>query len=272
MDGMNYAPVFSGTAAKVVGPGEFRFSVIGLDHGHVFAMTNGLLEAGAEIVGVYDDDRKKAEAFTERYPGVRLMEREEILSDNSIQLVVSAIRPDRRAGLGMEVMERGKHYFCDKPGMLKRKELEEVLTDKQVIYHSIELYPLSENLVSSLNYGELVWPEQKDRFQELHQVPWNQEVALSDRFILHKIEGDSNQCAFPTDIDLIYMDAFAPEKQPEMWSQPFYDKLYAHAANGAVLVTYCAKGDVRRGMQAAGFQMERLPGPPGKRHILRGRK
>ena len=126
MDGMNYAPVFSGTAAKVVGPGEFRFSVIGLDHGHVFAMTNGLLEAGAEIVGVYDDDRKKAEAFTERYPGVRLMEREEILSDNSIQLVVSAIRPDRRAGLGMEVMERGKHYFCDKPGMLKRKEVEEV--------------------------------------------------------------------------------------------------------------------------------------------------
>lgn len=147
--------------------------------------------------------------------------------------------------------------------LLTWKELEEVLTDKQVVYHSIELYPLSENLVSSLNYGELVWPEQKDRFQELHQAPWNQEVALSDRFILHKIEGDSNQCAFPTDIDLIYMDAFAPEKQPEMWSQPFYDKLYAHAANGAVLVTYCAKGDVRRGMQAAGFQMERLPGPPG---------
>lgn len=156
--------------------------------------------------------------------------------------------------------------------LLTWKEVEEVLTDQQVIYHSIELYPLSENLVSSLNYGELVWPKQKDRFQELHQTPWNQEVALSDRFILHKIEGDSNQCAFPSDIDLIYMDAFAPEKQPEMWSQPFYDKLYAHAANGAVLVTYCAKGDVRRGMQAAGFQMERLPGPPGKRHILRGRK
>ena len=156
--------------------------------------------------------------------------------------------------------------------LLTWKELEEVLTDKQVVYHSIELYPLSETLVSSLNYGELVWPEQKDRFQELHQAPWNQEVALSDRFILHKIEGDSNQCAFPTDIDLIYMDAFAPEKQPEMWSQPFYEKLYAHAADGAILVTYCAKGDVRRGMQAAGFQMERLPGPPGKRHILRGRK
>lgn len=156
--------------------------------------------------------------------------------------------------------------------LLTWKELEEVLTDKQVIYHSIELYPLSENLVSSLNYGELVWPEQKDRFQKLHQTPWNLEVALSDRFILHKIEGDSNQCAFPSDIDLIYMDAFAPEKQPEMWGQPFYDKLYAHAANEAVLVTYCAKGDVRRGMQAAGFQMERLPGPPGKRHILRGRK
>ena len=97
MDGMNYAPVFSGTAAKAVGPGEFRFSVIGLDHGHIFAMTNGLLEAGAEIAGVYDDDQKKAEDFVKRYPGCRIMAREDILSDSSIQLVASAIRPDRRA-------------------------------------------------------------------------------------------------------------------------------------------------------------------------------
>ena len=126
MDGMNYAPVFSGTAAKAVGPGEFRFSVIGLDHGHIFAMTNGLLEAGAEIAGVYDDDQKKAEDFVKRYPGCRIMAREDILSDSSIQLVASAIRPDRRASLGIEVMENGKHYFCDKPGMLTYDELEAV--------------------------------------------------------------------------------------------------------------------------------------------------
>ena len=126
MDGMNYAPVFSGTMEKVVGPGEFRFSVIGLDHGHIFAMTNGLLEAGAEIVGVYDDDIGKAQDFARRYPGCRIMGRKEIIADDSVQLIVSAIRPDRRASLGLEVMENGKHYFCDKPGMLTRKELEDV--------------------------------------------------------------------------------------------------------------------------------------------------
>ena len=157
--------------------------------------------------------------------------------------------------------------------LLTWKELEEVLTDKKVVYHSIELYPLPETLVSSLNYGELVWPEQKDRFQELHQAPWNQEVALSDRFILHKIEGDSNQCAFPTNIDLIYMDAFAPEKQPEMWSQELFNRLYVLLDRDGILTTYCAKGVVRRMLQTAGFTVERLPGPPGgKREILRARK
>ena len=123
MDGMNYAPVFSGTAAKAVGPGEFRFSVIGLDHGHIFAMTNGLIEAGAELVGVYDSDSEKTEAFEKRYPGVRIMDREEILSDDSIQLIASAIRPDKRAPLGIEAMEKGKHFFADKPGMLTFDEI-----------------------------------------------------------------------------------------------------------------------------------------------------
>ena len=126
MDGMNYAPVFAGNTVKVVKPGEFRFSVIGLDHGHIFAMTNGLIEAGAEIVGVYDDDRVKADDFIRRYPGSRFMDRKDIISDDSIQLVASAIRPDKRASLGIEVMDSGKHYFCDKPGMLTSCELEEV--------------------------------------------------------------------------------------------------------------------------------------------------
>lgn len=126
MDGMNYAPVFSGDAVKVVQPGMFRFSVIGLDHGHIFAMANGLVEAGAELVGVYDEDSKKAAEFAKRYPGCTLMDREEIFSDTSIQLIASAIRPDRRASLGIEAMESGKHYFCDKPGMLTLAEVDEV--------------------------------------------------------------------------------------------------------------------------------------------------
>ena len=166
MDGMNYAPVFSGTAAKAVGPGEFRFSVIGLDHGHIFAMANGLLEAGAELVGVYDDDQNKAEDFVKRYPGCRLMDRDAIISDSSIQLVASAIRPDRRVSLGIEVMENGKHYFCDKPGMLTYDELEAVRSahartgKKYMVYFGervhVEGAVYAEKLIKEGRIGDVV--------------------------------------------------------------------------------------------------------------------
>ena len=72
--------------------------------------------------------------------------------------------------------------------------------------------------------------------------------------------------------DIVYFDAFSPEKQPEMWSQELFEKIFIQCNFGAVLTTYCAKGIVRRAMQSAGFQVERLPGPPGKRQILRGAK
>lgn len=143
---------------------------------------------------------------------------------------------------------------------------------KRVDYYSVELYPLGPDLVGSLNYGDLVWPERKELFLSLHAADWNKPVSISDRFTLHKIQGDSHTCALPDAIDLIYFDAFAPEKQPEMWSREIYERLYAHTASGGIIVTYCAKGEVRRGMQAAGFKMSRLPGPPGKRHILLGVK
>ena len=77
----------------------------------------------------------------------------------------------------------------------------------------------------------------------------------------------------PLLFDIIYFDAFAPEKQPEMWSQELFNRLYVLLNEGGILTTYCAKGVIRRMLQAAGFTVERLPGPPGgKREILRARK
>ncbi len=146
------------------------------------------------------------------------------------------------------------------------------ISDKKIYYYSVERYPLELELIESLNYGGYAWPDKKDLFVNLHKACWNQPVEITKDFILHKIEGDSNSCSLPNEIDLIYFDAFAPDKQPEMWNQRIFDSLYEHAAPGAVIVTYCAKGDVRRSLQAAGFSMERLPGPPGKRHMLRGVK
>lgn len=141
-----------------------------------------------------------------------------------------------------------------------------------VNYYSIELYPLDPGLVQALNYGEVVCPEKKELFRALHAAAWNQEVAITERFTLHKIQGDSNTCDLPEGIGLVYFDAFAPDKQPEMWNQEIFDRLYEHMAEGGILTTYCAKGVVRRMMQKAGYSVERIPGPPGKREMLRAMK
>ena len=92
-------------------------------------------------------------------------------------------------------------------------------------------------------------------------------------FTLRKLEGDFTNYTFEKWYDIIYFDAFAPEKQPEMWERSLFDNLYQVLNDGGILTTYCAKGVVRRMLQAAGFTVERLPGPPGgKREILRATK
>ena len=126
VDGIFYAPEASGVKVAVVGPGVFRFAVVGLDHGHIYGMTNGLKEAGATLAFVSDPDPAKVHAFQSRHPEAKEASLEEILSDPSIKLVASAIRPDKRAELGILVMERGKDFFSDKPGMLTLEDVERV--------------------------------------------------------------------------------------------------------------------------------------------------
>lgn len=122
-DGMHYAPRSGKETERVVQANEFLFAVIGLDHGHINAMTNGLMEAGAHLVYVYDDDPKKVEQFLAAYPQARIAPSiEHILNDDAIDMVASAILPSRRCNLGLAVMESCKHYFCDKPGMLSLQE------------------------------------------------------------------------------------------------------------------------------------------------------
>ncbi|MDF9831184.1 tRNA U34 5-methylaminomethyl-2-thiouridine-forming methyltransferase MnmC [Parabacteroides sp. PF5-6] len=143
---------------------------------------------------------------------------------------------------------------------------------KKIHYHTIERYPLDKEITDSLNYGQAIGPMGAAWFREIHAAEWGRPVPITDRFTLYKTEGDSNTCSLPSIIDLIFFDAFAPDKQPEMWQPAIFEKLYANASPHALIVTYCAKGEVRRRMQRAGFKMERLPGPPGKRHMLRGIK
>ncbi|WP_294627759.1 tRNA (5-methylaminomethyl-2-thiouridine)(34)-methyltransferase MnmD [uncultured Bacteroides sp.] len=158
---------------------------------------------------------------------------------------------------------------------------------RDVHYTGLELYPLEWQTVAQLNYvanDEQVTVNGKQQsaahlFEQLHTAAWEEEVRLTPRFTLQKIQADANRYVadgggrLDGTADVIYFDAFAPEKQPEMWSQELFDRLYVLLANEGILTTYCAKGVVRRMLQAAGFIVERLPGPPGgKREILRARK
>lgn len=139
---------------------------------------------------------------------------------------------------------------------------------RPVRYTTLECYPLSPAAVRALDYGEPA------RLQQLHDTPWEQAVPLSPFFTLLKRRADFTVLTLPpSSFDVVYMDAFAPEKQPEMWSEARFAQLFRALAPGGILTTYCAKGAVRRLLQAAGFLTERLPGPPGgKREMLRARK
>ncbi len=145
---------------------------------------------------------------------------------------------------------------------------------KQVHYTSVELYPLQPACVASLGYPERIAPGHAEDFRRLHACPWEEDVCISPFFTLHKREADFTACVLPPSaFDVVYFDAFAPEKQPEMWTHEVFARLWEAMRPGGILATYCAKGVVRRMLLQAGFSVERLPGPPGgKREILRAVK
>ena len=151
--------------------------------------------------------------------------------------------------------------------------LEAKESQRHIHYTGIERYPLNEEIIRKLNYPSIIGKECEEDYFAIHQAPWEEDVCLSPWFTLHKMEGDFTHYSFEQKYDIIYFDAFAPEKQPEMWEQSLFDNLYQVLNEGGILTTYCAKGVVRRMLQTAGFKVERLPGPPGgKREILRAIK
>ena len=139
-------------------------------------------------------------------------------------------------------------------------------------YYSIEKFPITPEIYEALHYEGLGEErEVKDQLLRLHTAPWDEAVELSPFFTLYKLRGDLTTCTFPERLSVIYYDAFSPESQPELWAEELFQRLGQVASSGAILSTYCAKGEVRRRLQRSGFLVERLPGPPGKREVLRGR-
>lgn len=142
----------------------------------------------------------------------------------------------------------------------------------QCNYHSLETLPLPEHLIHQLNYTEQHSSTEQQLYTTLHQVEWNQMIAINSIFSLYKHEVSLLDFKPETAYDIIYFDAFAPEKQPELWTRDCFDKLFHCLNPNGIIVTYSSKGDIKRLWREIGFEVERLPGPPKKRHMLRGRK
>jgi tRNA U34 5-methylaminomethyl-2-thiouridine-forming methyltransferase MnmC len=139
-----------------------------------------------------------------------------------------------------------------------------------VHYCSLEAYPLPMEEVLPLNYVQQIGSEwAASHWEKIHRAAWGVPTRIHPAFELHKVETLLENHALEAPVDLIYLDAFAPEKQPELWTEAIFQQLHDWLAPGGALVTYCAKGAVRRAMLAAGLRVERLQGPPGKREMLR---
>lgn len=141
-----------------------------------------------------------------------------------------------------------------------------------VHYHSIEKYPLRAVEIAGLNYPEQIGSSCQQPFHELHACPWEEEVQIVPHFRLCKHCNDFRKIDFPPRFDIIYFDAFNPDVQPHLWTEEVFARFYGALKPGGILVTYCVKGIVKQALRHTGFTLKRLPGPPGKREMLRATK
>lgn len=139
-----------------------------------------------------------------------------------------------------------------------------------IVYTAVEAYPISTNEVCAMDYGGLL--QDPKMYDLMHQSKWGHVQNITTQFSLIKQQKDFHDITNINQFDLIYFDAFGPRTQPELWSETIFRAAFLSLKSGGVLTTYCAAGQVRRNMQSAGFTVERLPGPPGKREMLRAIK
>ena len=145
--------------------------------------------------------------------------------------------------------------------------------ERKIDYTALEVHPLSAELVGTMGYVALLNAQKEASFfQKIHTCAWDSKQLIGAHFSLTKIAQRIEDVSFNKFFDLIYYDAFGPRVISELWTEIIFSKLYASMNIGGVLVTYCAKGSVKRALKAVGFEVEALEGPPGKREMIRAKK
>ena len=150
--------------------------------------------------------------------------------------------------------------------------LESDQQDVEIHYEGVEAYPVETDELSQLNYAARIAADQQHLFDSLHKLSWEELHSITSNFSLKKRQQFFSELSDENSFDLIFFDAFGARVQPELWTESIFKSMFRALKNKGVLVTYSAKGSVRRAMQTAGFLVERLEGPPGKREMLRATK
>ena len=149
----------------------------------------------------------------------------------------------------------------------------ESLNDKRMVFYvGVEKYPLPSSIYKKLNYRTLFPVNKGSYFDIIHEGNWGITCRITDNFSLLKLKKDFINMGTRLAFDIIYFDAFAPEKQPEMWSYDVLSLVSSITKPGGIFVTYSAKGQMRRDLKQLGFKVENPEGPPGKKHITRAAK
>ena len=142
-----------------------------------------------------------------------------------------------------------------------------------VSYLGLEPFPILPATLQQLNYCTLLSGNSEQMFTAMHACEWNTNHLIHPDFYFKKQQIGFMEAEFKKDsFDLIFFDAFSPDAQPELWRPEVFEKCFDVLAKNGILVTYCAKGVVKRALKSAGFNIENLPGPPGKREITRAHK
>lgn len=149
---------------------------------------------------------------------------------------------------------------------------ESISLNLDINYHAVEKYPLKESECKLLNHEKFVEHVPLGMLHRMQSCPWEEAVQITDRFTLYKQESDFRSMKLSPNINLVYFDAFSPDKQPELWSEEVIGPIARISEKGAILVTYSSKGIVRRTLSSCGFEVHKVAGPPGKRSMIRAIK
>ena len=156
--------------------------------------------------------------------------------------------------------------------------IESEINDFKINYTGIEAYPLGISIIEKLNYAshidtsEVSLSKRQETFLQLHNIVWEGSTSISQNFQLTKHKKFFADISNKNSFNLIYFDAFGIRVQPELWTEEIFQKMYNALKPNGVLVTYAANGNARRAMQAVGFEVARIPGPPGKKEMMRATK